>query len=92
MGNYTDDGTKRRKHPDEVNLSYIPKFEKIENMAINVFGWDNEEKMVIIHFISKQPATMERVNLMLIEREENRHYTFIQNFNGMLYDQTKHKE
>ena len=48
-------------------------------MAIKfVFGWDNEKKMVIIHYISKQPTTMERVNLMLIERGENRHYTFIQ--------------
>ena len=63
-------------------------------MAINVFGWAEVDKkeQVIIHLISKQPATMKRVNLMLIERGENRHYAFIQDFNRMLYDQTKHKE
>ena len=48
-----DDGSKRRKHLDEVNLSYIPKFEKIEKMAINVFGWAKVGKEEhYIHYIT----------------------------------------
>ena len=48
--------------------------------------------MVIIHYISKQPTIVERINLMLIERHQNKHFTWIKNFNGLLYDQSNHKE
>ena len=34
---------------------------------------------------------MKRINLMLIERNERKHYIWIKDFNKMLYDQTKHK-
>ena len=47
--------------------------------------------MVIIYHISKQPTTLKRINLMLIERNGNRHYTWIKNFNRMLFDQTKYE-
>ena len=60
-------------------------------MAINVFGWDAQKKRVIIHFISKQPTVVKRINLLLIERNDNKHYTWIKDFNRLLFDQPKHK-
>ena len=90
---YIERGNKKiRKHPSEVDLGYIPTFERKENTAINVFGWDNKKQEVIIHRITNQPEDMERINLLLIERDEKKHYVYIKDFNRLLYDQTKHKE
>ena len=89
---YIERGNKKiRKHPSEVDLGYIPTFERKENTAINVFGWDNKKQEVIIHRITNQPEDMERINLLLIERDENKHYVYIKDFNKLLYDQTKYE-
>ena len=53
-------------------ISQIPKVEKQNNLAINVFGW---EKVVIIHHLSKQPANMPRINLLLTEKAGKFDYT-----------------
>ena len=47
---------------------------------------------VIVYHLSKQPEAMPRINLLLIEKAGNFHYTWIKNFNRLLYDQRKHKE
>ena len=70
-------------------VSQIPKVERQNNLAINVFGW---EKGVIIHHISKQPGDMPRINLLLIENANKVHYTWVKNLNRLLYDQSKHRE
>ena len=70
-------------------ISQISKVEKQNNLAINVFGWD---KGVIVHHLSKQPANMPRINLLLIEKAGKFHYTWIKDLNRLLYDQTKHQE
>ena len=89
---YKEDGRIVKKLPKgEMSIDRIPKFEKSTNRAINVFGWDDQKKNVIIYYISKQPTTLKRINLMLIERNGNRHYTWIKNFNRMLFDQTKYE-
>ena len=70
-------------------ISQIPKVERQNNLAINVFGW---EKGVIIHHLSKQPAKMPRIKLLLTEKAGKFRYTWIKDLNRLLYDQSKHQE
>ena len=71
-------------------ISQIAKVEKQNNLAINVFGWSGR---VIVHRLSKQPAEIPRINLMVIEKEEEygirTHYTWIKDLNRLLHDQNK---
>ena len=73
-------------------ISQITKVEKQNNLAINVFGWKGR---VIVHQLSKQPKELTRINLMIIEKEEEDgvcvHYTWIEDLNRLLFDQTKTK-
>ena len=69
-------------------ISQIPKVEKQNNLAINVFGWD---KGVTIHRLSKQPQEIPRINMLLIEKAGKFHYTWIKNLNRLLYA-SKHWE
>ena len=70
-------------------ISQIPKVERRNNLAINVFGWG---KGVIIHQLSKQPHDTPRINLLLIEKAGKFHYTWVKDLNRLLYDQSKHRE
>ena len=70
-------------------ISQIPKVEKLNNLAINVFGWD---KSVTVYRLSTQPDGMPRINLLLIEKAGKFHYTWTKNINRLLYDKSKHKE
>ena len=69
-------------------ISQISKVEKQNDLAINVFGWDNA--CVIIYRLSERPAR--RINLLLIEKAGKFHYTWIKDLNRLLYDQSKHRE
>ena len=70
-------------------ISQIGKVEHQNDLAINVFGWD---KGVIVHHVSKQPEDMPRINLLLIQKADKFHYTWVKNLNRLLYDQSKHRE
>ena len=70
-------------------ISQIAKVEKQNNLAIKVFGW---EKGVIIYHLSKQPANMPRINLLLTEKAGKFHYSWIKDLNRLLNDQSKHRE
>ena len=83
------DNLKFKAIDDPTPISQIPKVEKPNNLAINVFGW---EKGIIIHHLSKQSANMSRINLLLIEKAGKFHYTWSKNLNRLLYDQSKHQE
>ena len=67
-------------------ISQIGKVERQNDLAINVFGWD---KGVIVHHVSKQPEDMPRINLLLIQKADKFHYTWVKNFNRLLHDQNK---
>ena len=58
-----------------------------ENLAINVFGWEND--CVIVHRISKKEKSVSRINLMLIESGEKQHYCYVKRVSALLYDQSK---
>ena len=70
-------------------ISQIGKVEHQNDLAINVFGWD---KGVIVHHVSKQPEDMPRINLLLIQKADKFHYTWVKNLNRLLYEQSKHRE
>jgi hypothetical protein len=90
----TNDGLNFNGIEAPTPSNQIKKVEKMNNLAINLFGW--EKGAVIPIETSKQPYNMQRINLMLISKTEEdeikTHYTWIKNFNGLLYNQTKHKE
>ncbi|KAK3707294.1 hypothetical protein QZH41_004240 [Actinostola sp. cb2023] len=85
----TQDGLNFEGVDAPTPISQIPRVEKQNNLAINVFGWD---KGVIVHHLSKQPEDMPRINVLLIEKAGKFHYTWIKNISRLLYDQSKHRE
>ena len=64
----------------------IPKFEKQNNMSVNVIGYDEAYYPL---YISKQQK-QHHANLLLFEKEGNTHYCLIKDFDKMLYSQTNH--
>ena len=60
-------------------INQIKKVEKQNNLAINVFGYEN--KSIIIYQLSEQPATcsITRINLLLIYEGDKSYYVWIQN-------------
>ena len=48
--------------------------------------------MLFIHYFSKQSGDINRINLLLIEKGECFHYTWIKDLNRLLYNQSKHRE
>ena len=66
-------------------ISQIPKVEKRNNLAINVFVWD---KGVTVNRLSIQPDGIPRINLLLIEEAGKHHFTWIKDLNRLLYDQS----
>ena len=62
-----------------------------KNLAINVFGWENENNCVIPHRISKKEKSVPRINLMLIESGIIQHYCYVKRVSALLYDQTKNR-
>ncbi|GBO29059.1 hypothetical protein AVEN_122502-1 [Araneus ventricosus] len=70
-----------------VPLKKIPIVERLNNLRINVFGY--EENEVFPLYVSKR-VDEECVNLLLIANEETQHYCLIRNMSRPLGDLTKH--
>ena len=85
----TEDGLNFQGIDAPTPISQIPKVEKLNNLAINVFGWD---KGVTVYRLSTKPDGMPHINLLLIEKAGKFHYTWIKDLNRLLYDKSKHKE
>lgn len=87
--------TKYRSYENELDfdgvdfptpISQIPKVEKRNELAINVFGYEGSVyPLYLTKDYSKEP-----VNLLLITEDDNSHYCWIKDFNKLCYDQTKH--
>ncbi|KAK3107749.1 hypothetical protein FSP39_021357 [Pinctada imbricata] len=65
-----------------VSLSQIPKFEKQNDISINVFGY--EEKEIFPMKISKIKRS-KHVDLLYLKDKEKVHYCLIRNLNRFLY-------
>ena len=75
-------------------ISQISKVEKQNPLAINVFGWDSAHACVTILRLSECAGDVDRttVNMLLLEKKDIFHYTWIKNLNRLLNDQSKHRE
>ena len=66
-----------------MKLDEIPKFEKLNGLAINIYTTRENGKQVYSLLITKR-RDMEPINLLLIEGDEKSHYTWIKNFDRLL--------
>ena len=67
-------------------ISDIIKFEKKNNISINVFGWGDGE---IFPLHITQFNHHRHINLLLISNEVTRHFCLIRNMSRLLGDRTK---
>ena len=72
-----------------ITIKQINKIEKKNSIRINVFGY--EEKQPYPIYISDEKYE-DHMELLLITKDENKHYVLIEDFNKFMYQQTKHKE
>ena len=72
-----------------VSQKYYNKAEKQNSIRINVFGFENGQPFPI--HISKE-TFKDQMNLLLITKDEKKHYVLIKDFNALMYNQSKHKE
>ena len=62
---------------------------KQNSIRINVFGYEVGQPFPIN--ISKETFE-DKMNLLLITKDEKKHYVLIKDFNAFMYNQSKHKE
>ena len=72
-----------------ITIKQFNKIEKKNNIRINVFSY--EEKQPYPIYVSKEKFE-DHIELLLITKDENKHYVLIKDFNKFMYQQTKHKE
>ena len=83
------------KNLDYTNVTFpvtqkdYRKIEILNNININVFGYEKQEPYPI--YISKEKFN-DMLNLLLITKGKEQHYVLIKDFNKFMYNQTKHKE
>ena len=72
-----------------LSQKHYNKVEKQNSIRINVFGYENGQPLPI--HISKETFE-DQMNLLLITKDEKKHYVLIKDFNAFMYNQSKHKE
>ena len=68
-------------------LSDVPKFEKKNEISVNVFGYE-DDIVFPLHITSFRYE--KHVNLLLLSNGEKRHFCLIRNMSRLLGDRTKH--
>ena len=72
-----------------LSQKHYNKVEKQNSIRINVFGHENRQPFPI--HISKKTFE-DQMKLLLITKDEKKHYVLIKDFNAFMYNQSKHKE
>ena len=72
-----------------LSQKHYNKVEKQNSIRINVFGYEDGQPFPI--HISKE-TFKDQMNLLLITKDEKKHYILIKDFNAFMYNQLKHKE
>ena len=72
-----------------LSQKHYNKVEKRNSIRINVFGYEDGQPFPI--HISKETFE-DQMNLLLITKDEKKHYILIKDFNAFMYNQSKHKE
>ena len=70
-----------------VAIKHYNKIENLNNININVFGYEDKQSYPI--YISKEKYE-DHIELLLITKDENKHYVLIKDFNKFMFYQTKH--
>ena len=94
---------KYKQYENELNLtgvefptplSQMPKVERLNNLAINVFGYSQQAGIHPLYLTND--LDHEPINLLLLTEVKDgkiiSHYSWIKDFNRLCCDQTKHKE
>ena len=71
-----------------VSQKQYNKIEKQNSIRINLFGYELGQPFPI--HISKEKFE-DQMNLLLITKDEKRHYVLIKDFNTFMYNQSKHR-
>ena len=71
-----------------LSQKHYNKVEKQNSIRINVFGYEDGQPFPI--HISKETLE-DQMNLLLITKDEKKHYVLIKDFNAFMYNQSKHK-
>ena len=75
-------------------LSQMPKVERLNNLAINVFGYSQQAGIHPLYLTND--LDHEQINLLLLTEVKDgkiiSHYSWIKDFNRLCQDQTRHKE
>ena len=69
-----------------VPISQVARFERNNNLSINVYGYESE--IFPIYITNKRDMT--HINLLLIEKEGNQHYCLIRNMSRLFSDRNRH--
>ena len=72
-----------------VTIKQFSKIEKQNSININVFGYEDKQPYPI--YVSKEKYE-DHMELLLVTKDENKHYVLIKDFNKFMYNKTKHKE
>ena len=72
-----------------VSQKHYNKAEKQNSIRINVLGYEDGQPFPV--HISKETFE-DQMNLLLITKDEKKHYVLIKDFNAFMYSQSKHKE
>ena len=72
-----------------ISQKHYNKVEKQNSIRINVFGYESKQPFPI--HVSKE-TFKDQMNLLLITKDEKKHYDFIKDFYSFMYNQSKHKE
>ena len=72
-----------------LSQKHYNKVEKQNSIRINVFGYEDGQPFPI--HISKETFE-DQMNLLLITKDEKKHYVLMKDFNTFMYNQSKHKE
>ncbi len=68
-----------------VKVSDVPKFENLNSMNVNVFGYDEKFNIYPLHTSKNKHDKV--IDLLLINQEGSNHYCWIKNLNGLLTNQ-----
>ena len=72
-----------------VSHKHYNKTEKQNSIRINVFGYEKRQPFPI--HISEEKFE-DQMNLLLITKDEKKHYVLIKDFSAFMYNQSKHKK
>ena len=72
-----------------VSQKHYNKVEKQNSIRVNVFGYEDGQPFPI--HIAKETFE-DQMNLLLITKDEKKHYVLLKDFNAFMYNQSKHKE